>query len=99
MIGDDIGDYPIKLYKGEVVQEIKKNLKIKWKICDLSEKVEQTQEVFTEVGNRNCSGEKDRRTFSAVHQLLTGHSFLNSHNTLVNVYVDLLVLTRIARTS
>ena len=78
----------------------RKNLKTKWQQkCDLTEKVEQIKDVFTEVGNRNCSGEKDRRTFSAVHQLLTGHSFLNSHNTLVNVYVDLLVFTRIAGTS
>ena len=64
-------DDPIKLDKGKVVQKIKKNLKIKWqRKCDLSEKIEQIQEVFTEVGNRNCCGEKDRRIVSAVNQLL-----------------------------
>ena len=41
--------------KGEAVQEIKKTLKIKWRRkYNLSEKVEQIQEVLTEVGNRNC---------------------------------------------
>ena len=55
MIGADIEDLPIKMDKGKAVQEIKKNSKTKWKRkYDLSEEVEQTQEVFTEVGNRNC---------------------------------------------
>ena len=45
MIGADIEDFPIKLDKGEAVQEIKKTLKIKWRRkYDLSEKVEQIQE-------------------------------------------------------
>ena len=65
MVGADIEDYPMQLEKGEDVQEIKKNLKIKWQ-RKLSEKVEQSR--YTRClqkikGNRNCCGEKDRRTY------------------------------------
>ena len=52
-------DFPVILDKKEAVSEIKKNLKVKWKRkYELSEKVDQV-DVFTEVGCRNCFGEKD----------------------------------------
>ena len=49
--------------------EIKKNVKVKCsrKKFDLSEKVDQILEIFTEVGCRNCCGETDRHSFSAMN--------------------------------
>ena len=85
MIGADIEDYPIQLEKGEVVQEIKKNLKIKWQ-RKLSEKVEQSRyrRCLQKIkGNRNCCGEKDRKTFSVVN-----HYFLNSHKATMDPNVS-----------
>ena len=64
------------------VAEIKKNVKVKWKRkFELSEKVDNIQEVFTEVGCRHYFSEEDRESFSALNQLLvlSGHSILNSH--------------------
>ena len=50
--------------KKEAVTEIKTNLKVKWKRkFDLSEKVDQIQKVFTEVGCRNCCCENDTYFF------------------------------------
>ena len=73
-------DLPVIFDKKEAVAEIKKNVKVKWKRkFELSEKVDNIQEVFTEVGCRNCFGEEDRESFSALNQLLSGHSILNSH--------------------
>ena len=61
------------------MKEIKNNLKIKWKRkYDLSEKVDQIQEVFTEMACRYLCGENDKQIFLAV-QLLTGYSLLNNH--------------------
>ena len=41
--------------KKKAIVEIKRNLKDKWKgKIELSEKVDQIQEVFSEVGKRNC---------------------------------------------
>ena len=75
--------------KKEAVSEIKKNLKAKWKRkYELSEKVDQIQDVFTEVGCRNCFGGKDRHTFSILNQLLTGHTLLNQHRAKVNKNVS-----------
>ena len=75
MSGTDSKDFPIIMDKKEAVAEITNDLKIKWKRkYELSEKLGQSQEVFTEVACRN-----DRQIFSAVNQLLTGHSFLNNH--------------------
>ena len=44
-----------------------------------SETVSSIQDIFYEVGKRNCYGERDRPTFAALNQLLSGHSILNSH--------------------
>ena len=43
----------------------------------LSEKVDHIQEIYAEVGVRNCYGEKDRHTFSVINQLVSGHTNLN----------------------
>ena len=76
--------------KKESLTEIKKYLKVKWKRkFDLSEKVDQIQKVFTEVGCRNCCCENDTYFFfSAVNQLLTGHSFLNNHKAKIDPSVS-----------
>ena len=69
--------------------EIEKNLKVKWKRkLDLSEKVDHTQEVFTEVGCRNSCGENERQNVSVVNQLLTGHSSLNNHKAKIDTKVS-----------
>ena len=89
MLGVDPKDYPFTLDKREAMTEIKKNLKVKWKQkFDLSEKVNQIQEVFTEVGCRNCCGENDRQIFSAVNQLLTQYSSLNSQKAKIDPKVS-----------
>ncbi|MEW8546767.1 MAG: reverse transcriptase domain-containing protein [Candidatus Thiodiazotropha sp.] len=81
----DSKDFPVTLDKKEAIAEIKKNLKVKWKRkYELSEKVEQIQEVFTDVGCRNCFGEKDRQSFSALNQILTGHTILNNHKAKID---------------
>ena len=41
-------------------------------------------EVFAEVGKRRCWGERDRRTFSHLNQLISGHSKLNNHQSKIN---------------
>ena len=40
--------------------------------------------MFSEVGKRSCYGEWDRPTFSALNQLLSGHSILNSHRAKID---------------
>ena len=80
MVGADPEDFPITMDKKETVAEIKKNVKEKWqRKFELSEKVDQIQEVFSEVGSRNCFGEKDRHNFTMLNQLLSGHTLLNQH--------------------
>ena len=47
-----------------------------------TEKVEQIQEVYLEVGNRNC-GEEDCQ-FLHLNRLLLGHFSLNSHKARID---------------
>lgn len=76
---------PVILDKKEAVREMKKHMKEKWsRKYKFSEKVEQVQEVFADVGSRCCYGEGDRQTFSALNQLLTGHSILNNHRAKID---------------
>ena len=71
--------------KKEAVAEIKRNLKDKWKRkFDLSDKAGRVQEVFTDVGKRNCFGEEDRHNFSMLNQLLSGHTLLNQHRARID---------------
>ena len=52
----------------------------KWKLkFPCSENSSIIQDIFSEVGKRICYGEWDRPTFSALNQLLSGHSILNGH--------------------
>ena len=46
-----------------------------------------------EVGKRICNGERDRRNFSALNQLLCGHSKLNGHMSKINTNVSELCFT------
>ena len=67
MVGADTEDFPIMMDKKEAVAEIKRNLKDKLKRkFDLSYKACRVQEVFTDVGKRNCYGE-DRRNCSMLN--------------------------------
>ena len=85
MVGADPEDFPITMDKKEAVAEIKKNVKEKWqRKFELSEKVDQVQEVFSEVGSRNCFGEKDRHSFAMLNQLLSGHTLLNQHRARID---------------
>ena len=69
----------------EAIAEIKRQIAENWKLkFTLSEKMERIQETFTEVGKRDCFGEKDRSSFSALNQLLCGHTRLNSHQAEIN---------------
>ena len=75
--------------KKEAVSELKRQVKEKWqRKFDLTEKAEKIQEIYTEVGKRNCYGEGDRLTFSLVNQLLSGHTQLNSHRSKIDKTVS-----------
>lgn len=78
-------DIPLAMDKREAVGEMKKQVKAKWqRKYDLSEKVDKIQEIFSEVGNRNCWGEGDRQSFTIVNQLLTDHTRLNNHRAKID---------------
>ena len=84
-MGADIEEFPIMIDKKEDVAEIKRNLKDKWKRkFDLLDKAGRVQEVFTDVGKRNCFGEEDRHNFSMLNQLLSGHTLLNQHRARID---------------
>ena len=84
MSAPDIPIVPI-LDKKEAVSELKKQMAEKWqRKYTCSEHSSHIQEIFTEVGKRNCYGEKDRGTFSVLNQLLSGHTLLNSHRAKIN---------------
>ena len=86
MVGADTEDFPVMMDKKEAVAEIKRNLKDKWKRkSELSDKACRVQEVFTDVGKRNCIGEEDMHNFSMINQLLSGHTLLNQHRLDENV--------------
>ena len=77
--------------KKEAVSEIKKQVKEKWqRKYVLSEKTEIIQEIFSEVGKRNCCGEGDRRSFSILNQLLSGHTRLNNHRAKIDKTASLM---------
>ena len=72
---------PIAMDKREAIAEIKQKIGEKWKLKFLmSEKMERIQETFFEVGKRDCYGEYDRASFSALNKILCGHSRLKSLN-------------------
>ncbi|MCW4261357.1 MAG: reverse transcriptase domain-containing protein [Candidatus Thiodiazotropha endolucinida] len=78
-------ELPIVMDKREAVSEMKKQVNVKWqRKYDLSEKVDRVQEIFTEVGKRNCFGEGDRQNFAVVNQLLTDHTKLNNHRAKID---------------
>ena len=71
--------------KREAVAEIKRQIGEKWKLkFENSQKVDRLQETFDEVGKRVCHGEKNRASFSALNQILCGHSKLNGHQAKLN---------------
>ena len=69
----------------DAIAEIKRQIGEKWKLkFENSQKVERLQETFDEVGKRVCHGEKHRASFSALNQILCGHSRLNGHQAKLN---------------
>ena len=61
----------------------------KWNLrFSCSETASNIQDVFSEVGRRSCYGEWEKRTFSALNQLLSGHSILNSHRAKIDKNVS-----------
>ena len=46
--------------------------------------MERIQETFFEVGKRDCHGEYDRVSISALNQILCGHSRLNGYQAKIN---------------
>ena len=80
MSGLDVQILPVLFDKKEAVMELKKEMLNKWKLkYSCSEKTTSIQDIYTEVGKRNCHGEEDRGTFAVMNQLLSGHTLLNSH--------------------
>ena len=74
MSAPDIQVTPV-LDKTEAITEIKKQMTNKWKLkYACSEKTSYIQDIYSEVGKRNCHGEEDRGTFAIVNQLLSGQS-------------------------
>ena len=71
-------DIPIEVDKTEAFSELKRQFKEQWqRKFDLTEKAEKIQEIFTNVGKRNCYGEGERLTFSFVNHLLSSHTKLH----------------------
>ena len=72
--------------KREAIAEIKRQIGEKRKLIKFenSQKVDRLQETFDEVGKRVCHGEKNRASFSALNQILCGHSKLNDHQAKLN---------------
>ena len=69
--------------------ELKKEMLNKWKLkYSCSEKTTSIQDIYTEVGKRNCHGEEDRGTFAVMNHLLSGHTLLNSHRAKMNSNVS-----------
>ena len=61
----------------------------KWNLkLSCSETASSIPDVFSEVGKRSCCGKQDRPTFSALNQLLSGHSILNSHRAKIDKNVS-----------
>ena len=84
----------IPVDKKEAITELKHQMAEKWKLkFMLSEKMDRIQETFLEVGKRICKGERDRKSFSALNQLLCGHSTLNGHMSKINANVSELCST------
>ena len=72
--------------KREAITEIKRQIGEKWKLrFENSQKVGRLQETFDKVGKRVSHGEKDMKSFSALNQILCGHSRLNSHQAKLNL--------------
>ena len=92
MSGLDVQILPV-LDKKEAVMELKKEMLNKWKLkYSCSEKTTSIQDIYTEVGKRNCHGEEDRGTFAVMNQLLSGHTLLYSHRAKMNSNVSELCL-------
>ena len=86
MVGADTEDFPVKRKLWLKLREISKtNGKESF---ELSDKACRVQEVFTDVGKRNCIGEEDRHNFSMLNQLLSGHTLLNQHRARLDDYVS-----------
>ena len=88
MSAPDVPIVPV-LDKREAITKIKKQMTNKWKLkYSCSDKTTKIQDIYTEVGKRNCHGEEDRGTFAVMNQLLSGHTLLNSHRAKVNSTVS-----------
>ena len=76
-------------HKNEAVSEIKKQMITKWKLkFSCFETASSMQYVFSEIGKRSCYGERERPSFSALNELSSGHSILNSHMTKIDKNVS-----------
>ena len=68
----DLSVEPIFDKKEAITEIIKKTTEWNLKFT-FSKKVSSLQDIFSEVGKINCYGERDRPTFVALNQLLSGH--------------------------
>ena len=65
--------------------ELKREILNKWKLkYSCSEKSTNIQDIYIEIGKRNCHGEEDRGTFAVMNQLFSRHTLLNSHKAKMN---------------
>ena len=73
-------DEDVKKDHKEIVDAMKKKITEKWNNrFTLGEETEKVDEFVKQVGKRKCIGEKNRKGFSVLNQLITGHTTLNSH--------------------
>ena len=88
MSAPDVPIVPV-LDKRQAISEIKKQMANKWKLkYSCSEMTTKIQDIYIEVGKRNCHREEDRGTFAVMNQLLSGHTLLNSHRAKINSTVS-----------
>jgi len=76
----------MKRDKREIAKAMKRKAVLKWNIrYNLADSKGSIHEVFDEAGVRKCFGEKNRKLFSIVNQLIAGQPRLKHHFAMLQV--------------
>ena len=82
-------EYNTKRDKREITKAMKRKAVKKWKIrYNLADSKGSIHEVFDEAGVRKCFGEKNRKIFSIVNQLIAGQPRLKHHLARLQIVED-----------
>jgi len=82
-------EYNMKRDKREITKAMKKKAVKKWNVrYNLADSKGSIHEVIDEAGVRRCFGEKDRKSFSIVNQLIAGQPRLKHHLARLQIVED-----------